>query len=1133
MPKLPKNPKQTYGNLKDKYDAAQRNWDRVSDFSQQVNQRFSGKGKHDDIEGYDRDDDGLDEYEDEDLAEAERAAIADQESSGSFYQSQDESPYHGKDLKSRMLRMRGIRSRGASTGAAASVLFVGGILISMATGSSFWTAFEKNLTNDASDDARTNAILHRAFNNMFKTTVCTKGKLICKMKTATKEYVKKWKDGLFSVKGTVVDAEGNPRGPPDQLIDDVDKQMKDGERLIITEVTDIDGTRIDNVADLNAHADQNVGTRDRMAKVISPARAFFTDNFKKLTAKFSINKAKASAEERRPGGVTEEDARSAIDKGVADNDPTKKKNWAKLGMRGVQGVPGTLNTGVEVACMAYNVTRIAVGTVKAKWVSDLVRFGWPFVRLVSKLQDGSATEADFQEVENRFNQLVDYLSESEANDLLQRVGSRSLTEEDKKKLEQFGIKADDPPDKQRREILEITNKSALDSQGLQMAFYGDNTGLTEFTNKFTTAIIGSTTLTADYIIGKVQEAGALGGDQLAGKRNIRSACILNRALGAGLAGTQIAKCAAEAAAVIPFFVDCVPQFVAGAAAWYAAFQLLKDAMAAGVAAALIKSAPIIPLDLRGPAAGNVIASAISLFLAHKSQSSGLKPALSLNAASTYLASTQHRYDQHFTELAQYRARSAPFDITNQYSFIGQIVGALNPYPVRINQPLTGFSVMANIFGASSSLFTNVVNASYSQPQLLNLNREYLMARTNDGECAKGEGESRIGDEEKYLEGMLCDWSGRAVYITSPRVLKWAEEDATGKTDHLADAVAWMRGKQTLPEAHIGGGTKDETCSEVTAGLSIDVEGIGKCDDSEKESIDDSGKPVPGSQYEKFIKYCTGERALEMASTDIDVDVASMKEQDWHTGKQCGKTYDSNGVSSLEENFDRNKDTGEGSLMMDYFAYYYNMCYVQYAIANGEANCAEAKTKNEGSGDVCSLLNNPNIQYEQKTTEEDLKKLCAGETVKSLCGNDMNLNPLLINAITSNANKYKVTINNFGFHDDRHVANDCQPGKQHWKGNAIDISKIARAGSADGLAAGSGVYGSVNFDGQNGALVADYASDFLATLPPDRGGVGQQGCSSTFNPRFQPGSVTNGNHFFADACNHLHIDVRDRNNVNVP
>lgn len=975
-----KNIKDTYDGIKDKYNAAQDTWNDISDFSQKLSDGLGGSH-------HDESDDpasNLSQLEDESTnaqrsgslddatPEERRAAIADSEESAqgdsSFYNgSGGGSPYKGKDLKSRMLRLYGVKQAGASTGIFASIMFIGGILISMSSGGSLFSAIEKNLTNDANDDARTSAVLHRAFNNMF--SVCKPGTLSCKFKTMTKEQTQKWKDAGAKVKGVIVDKLGNPiRGSPTEVVDP--DKMQAGERVKMEggSIEFHDGTVASTASGLNT-ASEKPGISSRLLSSINPiSGSFLHGNFGKLISKFGINKTSASPEEKKTNQARENP------KAAAEEGKSKVTQPASVASKILLSNGFDIaTTGIDMACSLYTATRIAVATQKAKWTSDLIRFAYPFLRVASKVADGSATEQDFDEIEARAKQLTDYLPAKRAEELKVHIKNNSLTDEDKSTLEKFGVNVIDPNtasgdaaedvrkvyEKQNQQALDeldyIKEKNALDSQGLQAAIYGDSSSLQEFTKRYTTGVISGGEVFASYILSKVQNAVSFGGGSKEGKRNIKSFCILNRALStAAMAGgfatlfPELASCAAPPFLVNPACAIKIASVVGKAAATSAVIYYLTQGLAAGIIASIIAKTPVLPdLDLRGPAAGSAIAAGLSLLLAHKAASSGLKPAMSTAVVSSFIASTQDAYDKYTTDIAYYNARKTPFDVSNRYSFASQVLASLNPNRYSSGQESGYIPFFANIYGTAGSLLTNTANAFHSQPSLMTITDQQLKARLSNGECEV--------DEEKRDAGMMCDrTSGRTVQVMSPRVLQWAKEDATGKTDHLADTIKWLQQSHDEAEAKDGGGTHDETCGStgmqyVMTLLKNPVNSFvhpttvndfaDYCSRSgELASIKDDGTTIPESQFDMYIKNCIN-RDIEPGSTDIDLTEGSPKQQAWRDGTQCALTYDTDGNPSTDlDKFNKDKDTGIGSLMMDHFAYYYHMCYVQYAVANGTTDC---------------------------------------------------------------------------------------------------------------------------------------------------------------------------------------------------
>jgi hypothetical protein len=204
-------------------------------------------------------------------------------------------------------------------------------------------------------------------------------------------------------------------------------------------------------------------------------------------------------------------------------------------------------------------------------------------------------------------------------------------------------------------------------------------------------------------------------------------------------------------------------------------------------------------------------------------------------------------------------------------------------------------------------------------------------------------------------------------------------------------------------------------------------------------------------------------------------------------------------------------------------------FITNRVTDGQDNGEVAKTGQSSVspvlGDARALAlqvaDNPNIMFANPATKEQLKIFANGGQVFDPCSNPMTVSKYLLGALQANSTKYTILINNIGFKQDR---DRCETGTlQHPKGTAVDLNDITIIG-------GASTGGNISLPGSDLAIVNQYATDFLAVLPLNRGGVGQKDYG--VNPVFPPGSVAlNGTHLFPDAGNHLHIDARNRENLN--
>ena len=176
-----------------------------------------------------------------------------------------------------------------------------------------------------------------------------------------------------------------------------------------------------------------------------------------------------------------------------------------------------------------------------------------------------------------------------------------------------------------------------------------------------------------------------------------------------------------------------------------------------------------------------------------------------------------------------------------------------------------------------------------------------------------------------------------------------------------------------------------------------------------------------------------------------------------------------------------------------------------------------------------LLDNENIILNDESRGAMQKFADTGVAING-CGERFAINPLLSWIMVKNAEKYKVTVNNFGFTEDRHLG--CESGGyQHPRGNAVDLNSIEALD-------GSGT-SNLSFGGGELDVITKYTADWmngLAEKEPTRGRVGQIGCGG-FNMLSHPDRSKwegpDGNLHFNDSCNHLHIEAADRVDILKP
>lgn len=1042
------------------------------------------------------------------------------------------------NLKGWRGHLRATTNRFGPTGGVVFMLLFG--IIGLGGGSSFLASsllvnMKEIFHNDRADATRMNRQYSRAFiaNKFNGPDGCKKKTAICtKMSTMSPGQVSGWEDDGFKAKGKIIGPDGKVVGEYESLDDnasDEDKKKHEEEktknaenRIQLTEVTYPDGTKVSNGRDLYAHADSNPNALRRLEKAFASKAAFYTNKFFSqniLKGKFNTTKAQAKypegddAEAReKQDAQFDQEGEFKTDEAASRAEGEKIANDILNHAKGVKSATKAANTGggavslIQGVCAVYQFTRMAEAAVKTYHIIQLGKFALMFFKAADQIKD---QKGDAPLVWR----LADRLTYAERNDTMT--------------VDTDYAKKGEPNPKY--------NLSATDSEGYQNAAHGGAMGLRAFAERYILgggigkqldSVTDHFEDTADKLpafagANKQQKmknfcrvasgniamviAGCAGsfaalqtlGSVAPGVGNYIGATLSIGICGCTVQGVQekLAKdiLGETVGKVIGIFTDvmtkgvCNAMEIAADEATTKAMELLKSKFVQDKILDILAELNISS-KTKGVDAGNAIAAGAGLMLSTTATGYGQQPASSANnnqQISEYIAYTQPLEDRYIA-LEKQDANNAPFDIDNKYSLIGSVVRSLAPDETP---PMTVFGLLStvpNLYGSSIQMLSGQSTASalYNQPSL-----------ARDGDSGRFD---RCEDKDLIEIEASGDIYCSIVGITSKMQLAAASMQATTPgNQHINSLIDWMQEEQK--ESEEKGGTMCETDSDHPGG---------HCADSTKPSIDETGKPIEGSQYSIYLKYCTDQRKAPWGNQFESMYEGGQRDQDWYRGKQCMND----------------------SVMLRNFRDYTNYC-LQSGTMDGDLNCytksaASTSEPVASKGDACSLLNNKNVILVQEETKTALKELCETGKATNACGQPFTINKMLFDVITTLSSKYKIWLNNFGFQSDRRKCD----GGQHPKGNAIDINGIEKVNG--GGRAGGPEWGGIKFaTPEENAIIADYASDWLAALPRDRGGVGQSQCKG-FNPRFPPGSTNlNGSHFFADSCNHLHIDVRNRGNTN--
>lgn len=316
------------------------------------------------------------------------------------------------------------------------------------------------------------------------------------------------------------------------------------------------------------------------------------------------------------------------------------------------------------ACSAYNIARGITYATKVAKIAALASFAMIFLKAADEIKAGDADPDVVAQLSNQLTQVAD------------------------------------PTDP--------NSKSATNSLGYRMADNGDQGVLTD-TDKTYSAAIGSTKgiallATILYFLGKSGKAGmttARYGCRVAGNPVVSVIFNCPEELAAGAAtGIETAGVGALIAAGI-----CIGKSLAMAAIWGNAIGAFLSKIIPIIAATEI---PKLGGDLVGSAAGDAIYTGTAQIMGGEAASYGLKAGTKQQIAQYAMDTATIRQQE--DAIASYDAQNTPFDITNQYSFLGRMAQALNIEGLFGSSLATSAGGVLSIVPRSFSSLTNTAGA---------------------------------------------------------------------------------------------------------------------------------------------------------------------------------------------------------------------------------------------------------------------------------------------------------------------------------------------------------------------------------------------------------------------------------------
>lgn len=881
---------------------------------------------------------------------------------------------------------KGGKSKGPTAGVTGILVLlmagVGGSSIGLA--SSLLINIKEILHNDRADGTRTNRLFSRAFwSNKFNSqdSACKSGiEIKCKLSTMSKEDVKQLLAEDFKVTGAEIDPKtGQPTG--DRI--ENDKSLQPGAqqstnntntsstqtsnpdaRVSIEKIEFPDGKTVTSGKEFYDHADKNISAMRTSERAFNSKSSFYLNKFfdSKVLGKWNISKAQKEFPEKKDGeseedlkkrqdqafneqtdGLSEEDKKNGKLKPKVDEAANEAEKHGKARSAKAVNSGNVLLSVVQTACSVYKLARGAVAAVKIYQTAQLVKFGVMFFQAADEIKDGRGLYA-------KTAYLSDNLTYYESN--------KTLTEDDSA----TGAKAGDPNEKY--------GLSAPDSQGYEIAAMGDTTTtLTDFAKTYIlggsgiASDLNDTISTVDTIVGYATFNKEKGRERvkqfcraLNGKFTVIAGTCGSVAVGLGLFGTAAAPgigsaiglglgAAACACAALDYptgFWGKVTDFVADTAGCTDMANMVNKGKEELIGWMMRDGSPIrsfiekvlnevsVGSDTKGVDAGNAIASGVGLMLSTTATGYGLKPAVKTDENDTqnkevtdYIAYTQPLEDKYIA-LEKDDARLSPFDASNQYSLLGTAIRGLNLSDIT---PTSLYGNTLTILGLIPSAF----KTSLGQPVSALYNQPSTAANGASGryDCKDDDMNYILATGDKF-----CSIVGVSMTSELESATKTIEESGQGKDmsdTEMGKILDFMlqegdykdAGEKTVDQ----GGTGDNTngdCAKLDGGE--DEKEGGFCKMSKQASIDKTGAVVPDSQYQKYLVYCTEQRAQPWGAQAEAYEQGTDRDQDWYSGKMC------------TDNSGNEKDSK--SVMLKYFRMYTNYC-LQSATRDKTLSCADS------------------------------------------------------------------------------------------------------------------------------------------------------------------------------------------------
>lgn len=355
---------------------------------------------------------------------------------------------------------------------------------------------------------------------------------------------------------------------------------------------------------------------------------------------------------------------------------------------GVKAVSGVLSGALkgfsilgvaDTSCSVYNAARAVAAAAKATRAIQLAQYAMVYLNVADKIKAGEATPEEVAYLGDRLTEIdtnqkiVDELSPIDT--------SEGVTAEDL--LAGTEGERDNP----------FYGKNAFDSPGYAVAQYNDAPTLTTRSQQY---------MVGGGLSGSLSSVTTDIAEQFGGVDALRSACGVIQSWWVRGAGLIVGV-----AAAIGSFGTSTVISVGASIAVAMALPFLEAALADIIAGTVVGP------DTASVDAGDAIFSGSATLLGGVAQARGMAPSTTVEEVQEYATVNTETQNQYIAQ-ARFEAQANPFDIMNEYSFLGSMARTLNVPAIEAQTDATGaVAAIPQLLSASlASIFPNA-NAQQS------------------------------------------------------------------------------------------------------------------------------------------------------------------------------------------------------------------------------------------------------------------------------------------------------------------------------------------------------------------------------------------------------------------------------------